>query len=228
MAQKKRNGSAITVSASLKSKDGKETKLPFYFGDAGAKVERYLNGSMGLPVLGVTDLWQISPEHDLQTAVWLLDKPVNVSAGEWLIVSLGNAAVSSARVSVTPFAADEPLKSGAKNFKDKLLETYLLGTHWNPDVVADMRKVHPHARVLAFVGESHLAPEHLPLLVRKALPGERVLTVLQNVDSLYWQLAEGDAIPQPVAVSDDVLCVFNASPLEKYETYREYLERWRG
>ena len=93
--------------------------------------------------------------------------------------------------------------------------------------IGDMRKIHPHARVVAFVGESHLAPEHLPQLVRKVLPGERVLTVLQNVDSLYWQLAEGDSIPPSVAISEDVLCVFNASPLEKYETYREYLERWR-
>lgn len=93
--------------------------------------------------------------------------------------------------------------------------------------IREMRKAHPQARLFAFVGESHLAPEHLPRLVRNALPDESVLTVLQNVDSLYWQLAEGDAIPKPVAVSEDVLCVFNASPLEKYETYREYLERWR-
>jgi len=94
--------------------------------------------------------------------------------------------------------------------------------------IREMREVHPQARLLAFVGESHLAPEHLPRLLREALPNERVLTVLQNVDSLYWQMADGDWIPGAVAVSEDVLCVFNASPLEKYESYREYLERWRG
>ena len=146
MAQKKRNGSAITISASLKTKEGKETKVPFYFGDADTKAERYLNGSMGLPVLGVTDLWQISPEHDLQTAVWLLDKPVKVSDGELLIVNLGNAAVASARVSVTPFAAEEPLKSGAKNFKEKPRQTYLFSTHWNPEAIGEARKILPQIR----------------------------------------------------------------------------------
>jgi hypothetical protein len=90
-----------------------------------------------------------------------------------------------------------------------------------------MRQVHPDARLVVFIGESHLAPQHLPRLLREALPNERVLTVLQNVDALYWQLAEGSAPhPEPVSVSEDVVCVFNAAPLEKYESYQQYLERW--
>jgi Haem-binding uptake, Tiki superfamily, ChaN len=95
--------------------------------------------------------------------------------------------------------------------------------------VQELRCEHPEARVVVFVGESHLAPEHLPRLLREALPGERVLTVLQNVDALYWQIAEGaETHPEPVSISKDVVCVFNASPLQKYESYQEYLERWRG
>ena len=30
-----------------------------------------------------------------------------------------------------------------------------------------------------------------------------------------------------VQVSDNVLCVFNATPLEKYESYRIYIGKWR-
>lgn len=93
--------------------------------------------------------------------------------------------------------------------------------------IQEMRRDHSSARIVAFVGESHLAPGHLPRLLQDALPGERVLTVLQNVDSLYWQAAEGNALPGSVSISEDCLCVFNASPLEKYESYQEYLERWR-
>ena len=95
--------------------------------------------------------------------------------------------------------------------------------------IAALREEHPEARVVVFVGESHLAPAHLPRLLREAMPEERVLTILQNVDALYWQLADGSRPhPVPVSVAEDAVCVFNASPLEKYESYQEYLERWRG
>jgi hypothetical protein len=44
---------------------------------------------------------------------------------------------------------------------------------------------------------------------------------------VYWQVALGKGgYPEPVSIVHDVACVFNASPLEKYESYQEYLERW--
>ena len=92
--------------------------------------------------------------------------------------------------------------------------------------ICEARQAHPDARITALVGESHLAPGHLPQLLRQMLPDARVFTVLQNVDSLYWQLAEGDVLPEPVAIAENIACVFNASPLEKYESYQVYLERW--
>jgi hypothetical protein len=53
-----------------------------------------------------------------------------------------------------------------------------------------------------------------------------VVTVLQNVDSLYWQVADGSGPhPRAVRVSEDVICVFNATPMEKYESFQAYLER---
>jgi len=58
-----------------------------------------------------------------------------------------------------------------------------------------------------------------------------MLTVLQNVDDLYWHAA-GEASDHIEAVEvrktdrENVLCVFNATPLEKYENYRLCLERW--
>jgi hypothetical protein len=95
------------------------------------------------------------------------------------------------------------------------------------DKIAELRRVHPVALILVLFGESHLAPQHLPALLRRRLPAEPVLTVLQNVDALYWRAA-GEACDQvaAVAVRQDVLCVFNATPLEKYEHYRLCLDRW--
>jgi uncharacterized iron-regulated protein len=95
------------------------------------------------------------------------------------------------------------------------------------DKIAEIHQRHPNAVILVLFGESHLAPQHLPRVLRGRLPGQRVLTVLQNVDALYWQSTEvQQERVEAVRVSDDVVCVFNSTPLEKYESYRLCLSRW--
>src|SRR5215469_16369747 len=93
--------------------------------------------------------------------------------------------------------------------------------------IAEIRQRHPNAAIFVLFGESHMAPGHLPRVVRKAVPEAKVITVLQNVDSLYWRAAgeRADKI-EAVRVNEDVLCVFNATPLEKYESYRLFLDQW--
>jgi len=92
----------------------------------------------------------------------------------------------------------------------------------------EIRQRHPQAVIVVLFGESHLAPGHLPRAIRRELPSDRLLTVLQNVDHLYWQAAaEKDEQVRSVRVNDSVFCVFNATPLEKYENYRLHLRRWR-
>lgn len=93
--------------------------------------------------------------------------------------------------------------------------------------ILEMRARHPEAIVLVLFGESHLAPNHLPALLRQSEPG-KVLTVLQNVDTLYWQAAGESCEHVPaVQVADDVVCAFTATPLDKYESYRLCIDRWR-
>jgi len=104
------------------------------------------------------------------------------------------------------------------------------------DKIVEMRHTHPDALMLVLFGESHLAPQHLPALLDEKLsqekheanaPQRRVLTVLQNVDALYWGAAgEASDRIEAVEVSPRVFCVFNATPLEKYENYRLCLDRW--
>ena len=97
--------------------------------------------------------------------------------------------------------------------------------------IAEVRRRHPDALILVLFGESHLAPQHLPAVLRRQLPAEAMLTVLQNVDALYWRTA-GEAHDRVEAVQvrknvrENVFCVFNATPLEKYENYRICLDRW--
>ena len=93
--------------------------------------------------------------------------------------------------------------------------------------IAEIRERHPDAVIFVLFGESHLAPGHLPRAVNELMPDARVLTVLQNIDALYWRAAgeRADKV-DAVRVNDDVLCVFNATPLEKYESYRLFLDQW--
>jgi hypothetical protein len=90
--------------------------------------------------------------------------------------------------------------------------------------LSEIRRRHPRAVILVLFGESHLAPSHLPKRVREKLPQERVLTVLQNIDALYWRAAgERQESVEAVRIDDHALCVFNSTPLEKYESYRLHL-----
>jgi hypothetical protein len=93
--------------------------------------------------------------------------------------------------------------------------------------IVEIRARHPRAVIFVLFGESHLAPGHLPRLLHRQMPDTRVLTVLQNVDALYWRAAgeHADKV-EAVRVNPDVLCVFNATPLEKYESYRLFLDQW--
>ena len=94
--------------------------------------------------------------------------------------------------------------------------------------LGEIREKHPDALVIVLFGESHLAPGHLPEQLLLRLPAARTLTVLQNVDSLYWKaVGERSDSVEAVQIHDEAVCVFNATPLEKYESYRLCIERWR-
>src|SRR5260370_5773666 len=89
------------------------------------------------------------------------------------------------------------------------------------DKIADLRRRHPDALIIVLFGESHLAPQHLPALLQHRLPAQPLLTVLQNVDALYWRAAgEARDHVEAVEVRPNVPLVFNATPLEKDENYR--------
>ena len=90
--------------------------------------------------------------------------------------------------------------------------------------IGEVRERHPGAVVLVLFGESHLAPQHLPRALHGMQPDERVLTVLQNVDAIYWKAIQENA--PAVSIDEDTICVFNSSPLEKYESYRLCIEKW--
>ena len=92
--------------------------------------------------------------------------------------------------------------------------------------IAEIRERHANAAIFVLFGESHMAPQHLPRTIQKLLPQEKLLTLLQNVDALYWRAVAQQAAA--VTIGEDAVCVFNASPLEKYESYRLCLDGWNA
>jgi len=101
------------------------------------------------------DAWKISPQFKKspQTAVWLFDKPMRVNEGDVLVLSFENGSLGRLRVSVTPFAAQDPLSAGggeklrkglskmSGNRNPLVAETYLLSTAWDADAFAQFKKL---------------------------------------------------------------------------------------
>src|SRR5213594_1191638 len=91
----------------------------------------------------------------------------------------------------------------------------------------------PEQTLVVIFGESHLASNHLPRRVRAILARKGIeskeLFVVQNIDALYWKLQEtGFHQARSVRVREGAYCVFNATPIEKYESFRQYLHNCLG
>jgi hypothetical protein len=97
------------LSARLKTKAGVEQKLAFYDAEADHKEERYASG---FAIIGVKDSWQLTTNDTPQVAVYLLDKALSLNDGDSLLLDLGATSVASVRVSLSPFAALNPLDAG--------------------------------------------------------------------------------------------------------------------
>src|SRR5439155_20013805 len=63
------------------------------------------------------------------------------------------------------------------------------------------------------------------ILEKKGIASKELL-ILQNVDSVYWKLQErGLHDARAVRLREGQYCVFNATPIEKYESFRQYLHK---
>jgi hypothetical protein len=99
--------------------------------------------------------------------------------------------------------------------------------------LASLVEADPRSQVLVLFGESHLARGHLPRQLRRELvarrPKRSLAVIVQNVEAIYWDLtARGKDLVRAVEIGGGRYAVFNASPLAKYEAYRQTLDRWHG
>ncbi len=99
--------------------------------------------------------------------------------------------------------------------------------------IVDILEKNPGAKVFVLIGESHLASGHLPGKVRDLLARrnieKRSVRVIQNVEEIYWQLvAQGQEHRDVVSLGHGTYCAFNTSPIAKYESYRQTINRWKS
>jgi hypothetical protein len=99
--------------------------------------------------------------------------------------------------------------------------------------IADLVAADTECCMVVFYGESHITPQHLPLEAEKALAKHGIrrdpLIVFQDPDSVYWQRVEERVdLTTPVEIDDRTVAVFHTTPLEKYEAYRQVLDRWQS
>ncbi|HEY3862976.1 MAG TPA: DUF1553 domain-containing protein [Verrucomicrobiae bacterium] len=133
--------------------------LEYSVSDAARKADHYFNGQM-LPGLGSG--WKIAAADVArgQSAVWMLKHPVRAGKGDSLVLRFRKNEAACLRVSVTPFAASDPLRCGADealrhDLSSSFLgrgaarlrgaeKAYFLGTDWSGGL-ADARKLEQQA-----------------------------------------------------------------------------------
>jgi len=94
--------------------------------------------------------------------------------------------------------------------------------------IASIRNFFPGHTILVVIGESHIASGHLPADVRKLISGRLVeTTIVQNADEIYWKLLrKGQQDAEAVQVGAGRYCIFTASPMIKYQSYRRVIDLW--
>ena len=94
--------------------------------------------------------------------------------------------------------------------------------------IASIRNFFPGHTILVVIGESHIASGHLPEDVKKLTGGRlKETTIVQNADEVYWKLLrKGRQDAEAVQVGAGRYCVFTASPMIKYQSYRRVIDLW--
>lgn len=92
----------------------------------------------------------------------------------------------------------------------------------------------PKAKVLVFIGDLHVAQEHLPRELDRLLKKKKIqknkLSVFQNSEQIYWKLAEEglESKVEIVKLKEGNFCVMNTPPIIWQQSYINWLEHEDG
>ncbi len=97
-------------------------------------------------------------------------------------------------------------------------------------IIARLHKENPHGLVMVFIGDLHVAVEHLPARVLEQLARRnrtiQDCIVYVNPESVFWALAESglDYIVNIVKITHRQFCVINSTPVARYDSYLRFVE----
>ena len=101
-------------------------------------------------------------------------------------------------------------------------------------LIYEIYRKNPVFKIFVFVGDLHLAKQHLPLQVEKIFSREKIrlktVTLFQNSESIYWKLAvKGiEHEVQVVRVSRNEFCRMHTPPIVAQQSYLNWLEHEEG
>ena len=95
--------------------------------------------------------------------------------------------------------------------------------------IAEAARAEDRPRVMVLMGQYHVAPQHLPREVERALGPRherRGLVVYQNCETVWWQLARGgrEGGAEAVRVREGEYCLVHTSPVLCQQSFLDYLE----
>lgn len=134
-----RDGRSTTFRPSFKLIRGTNAPrdLPIQHAEANLDEPRYANGA---EFIGIRDNWKTSAKrsNDRHVGVWALAQPLKLQEGDQISVDVRNTALERIRVSFTPLAAANPLRSGATvELVDALARPAAVRTDRERQVVAE-------------------------------------------------------------------------------------------
>lgn len=100
--------------------------------------------------------------------------------------------------------------------------------------IIEISQKEPAKKIIIFVGDLHLAPQHLPRQVEKIFAVQKMtpktVTLYQNSEAIYWKLADREIEQQAdvVKISKNEFCRMHTPPIIAQQSYLNWLEHEEG
>lgn len=92
--------------------------------------------------------------------------------------------------------------------------------------ILEIARKFPQKKLFVIYGDLHLAPRHLPQIVKKEISENKFLYLYQNSERIYFQLLKKEIEHQVdvVKLSANSFCLLSVPPWVKWQNYLLYLE----
>lgn len=101
-------------------------------------------------------------------------------------------------------------------------------------IIGKIVAANPKRKLFVFIGDLHLAKQHLPREVERELRAQNIdrssITLFQNSESIYWRLAEDEVedYVEVVRLKDGNFCRMHTPPVICQRSYLNWLEHEEG